>query len=376
MALTVNSNVTSLSVQKNLTKASDALSTSMNRLSTGLRINSAKDDAAGSQISNRLTSQVKGLDVAVKNAKDANSIAAAAEGALQESNNILQRMRELSLQSANGSNSSEDQSSLNQEFKSLTAELTRISKTTSFGGGNAGIKLLDGEAGNKGTMTFQVGANANETVSFTLSDMSATALKGNAGLATADLAVTLASGTTELASSTLKLGGVTIDIASGSSINDVVSSINNNVSGVTASINSAGDGIVLTSGSDIAIASATGGLTTTASVAVVTSSFTVQDLDIKDAASSQQATQVIDAALKQIDTQRASLGAVQNRLDSTIANLQNVAESATAARSAIQDVDFAAETAEMTKQQTMQQAGTAVLAQANQLPSAVLKLLG
>ena len=182
MALTVNSNVTSLSVQKNLTKASDALSTSMNRLSTGLRINSAKDDAAGSQISNRLTSQVKGLDVAVKNAKDANSIAAAAEGALQESNNILQRMRELSLQSANGSNSSEDQTSLNQEFKSLTAELTRISKTTSFGGGNAGIKLLDGEAGNKGTMTFQVGANANETVSFTLSDMSATALKGTGGL--------------------------------------------------------------------------------------------------------------------------------------------------------------------------------------------------
>lgn len=376
MALTVNSNVTSLSVQKNLTKASDALSTSMNRLSTGLRINSAKDDAAGSQISNRLTSQVKGLDVAVKNAKDANSIAAAAEGALQESNNILQRMRELSLQSANGSNSSEDQSSLNQEFKSLTAELTRISKTTSFGGGNAGIKLLDGEAGNKGTMTFQVGANANETVSFTLSDMSATALKGDGGVASVGLAV-VADANGNMTSTNLVIAGATVTIASGASISDAVSSINNNITGVTASLNSAGTGIVLTSGSTIEAVTGTGSFTAgAASTNVAMASYKVQDLDITDAASSQIATQVIDAALKQIDTQRASLGAVQNRLDSTISNLQNVSESATAARSAIQDVDFAAETAEMTKQQTMQQAGTAVLAQANQLPSAVLKLLG
>lgn len=374
MALTVNSNVTSLTVQKNLNKAADALGTSMNRLSTGLRINSAKDDAAGSQISNRLTSQVKGLDVAVKNAKDANSIAAAAEGALQESNNILQRMRELSLQSANGSNSSADQKSLNQEFKSLTAELTRISKTTSFGGGNSGIKLLDGEAGQKGTMTFQVGANANETVSFTLGDMSAKALKGDGGLASVNVTITLASGV--MTSANLEIGSVAITIVSGSSINDVVTSINNNVTGVTASLNDAGDGIVLTSGSDIGTIAAAGAFGAVTSTAVATSSYSVQELDISNAASSQIATQVIDAALKQVDSQRASLGAVQNRLDSTISNLQNVSESATAARSAIQDVDFAAETAEMTKQQTMQQAGTAVLAQANQLPSAVLKLLG
>lgn len=374
MALTVNSNVTSLTVQKNLNKASDALGTSMNRLSTGLRINSAKDDAAGSQISNRLTSQVKGLDVAVKNAKDANSIAAAAEGALQESNNILQRMRELSLQSANGSNSSEDQKSLNQEFKSLTAELTRISKTTSFGGGNSGIKLLDGEAGQNGTMTFQVGANANETVSFTLGDMSARALKGDGGVATATLTATSANAV--LTASDLVIASVTISIASGSSLSDVVTSINNNVTGVTASLNDAGDSIVLTSGNDIALIASAGGIAGDAAQAVVPTSMSVQDLDISNATSSQLATQIIDGALKQVDSQRASLGAVQNRLDSTISNLQNVSESATAARSAIQDVDFAAETAEMTKQQTMQQAGTAVLAQANQLPSAVLKLLG
>jgi len=379
MALTVNTNIASLSVQKNLTNSSNALTTAMTRLSTGLRINSAKDDAAGSQISNRLTSQVNGLDVAVKNAQDANSIATAAEGALQESTSILQRMRELSLQSANGSNSSEDQTALNQEFKSMTAELTRISKTTTFGGGSSGIKLLDGSAGNQGTLTFQVGANANETVSFTLSDMGASALKGTAGLATSNIAIASGSLTTAgtLKASTLTIGGVEVDVASGSSLSDAVSAINTNVSGVTATLNSAGTGIVLTSGSDIAAVTGSGSFSAAAATAatVVSSSFTVQSLNINDASSAQKATQVIDAALKQIDTQRSSLGAIQNRLDSTVANLQNVSESATAARSTIQDVDFAAETAEMTKQQTLQSAATAVLAQANQLPSAVLKLL-
>lgn len=377
MALTVNTNIASLSVQKNLTKASDSLTTSMTRLSTGLRINSAKDDAAGSQISNRLTSQTNGLNVAIKNAQDANSIATAAEGALQESTSILQRMRELSLQSANGSNSSEDQSALNQEFKSLTAELTRISKTTTFGGGTSGINLLDGTAGNSGTLTFQVGANANETVSFTLSDMGASALKGSASLATLSVnSVVAAKGDVITAGGTLTIGGVDIEIASNSSLSDVVSAINTNISGVTAVMNSAGTGIILTSGDNIASVSAIGGSTAvTAITTASTGSSTVQKLNISDAASAQIATQVIDGALKQIDTQRSALGAIQNRLDSTISNLQNVAESATAALSTIQDVDFAAETAEMTKQQTLQSAATAVLAQANQLPSAVLKLL-
>jgi len=393
MALTVNTNIASLSVQKNLTKASNALNTSMTRLSTGLRINSAKDDAAGSQISNRLTSQVNGLNVAVKNAQDANSIAQAAEGALQESTNILQRMRELALQSANGSNSSEDQTSLNQEFKSLTAELTRISKTTTFGGGTSGIKLLDGSAGGTGTLTFQVGANANETVSFTLSDMGAQALKGTSKLASANLdisGITFASagaGGGAVSAGIVAINGVAVSYEEGATLNDIVAAINTNVSGVAANAakSSAGaaasDTIVLTSGSDF---SHTAGLTSAGEItsagfgspATATGgSKTVQDLSITTARDAQSATQVIDAALKQIDTQRSALGAIQNRLDSTIANLQNVAENATAARSTIQDVDFASETAEMTKQQTLQQAATAVLAQANQLPSAVLKLL-
>ncbi|MDF3936914.1 flagellin [Pseudomonas citronellolis] len=377
MALTVNTNIASLSVQKNLTKASNSLTTSMTRLSTGLRINSAKDDAAGSQISNRLTSQVNGLNVAVKNAQDANSIAQAAEGALQESTNILQRMRELSLQSANGSNSSEDQTSLNQEFKSLTAELTRISKTTTFGGGTSGIKLLDGSAGTNGTLTFQVGANANETVSFTLSDMSASSLKGTSSLASGslDLSGSLSgAGNVTTSSGTITVNGTDVTIASGASINDIVAAINTNVSGVAAVATTSGT-IALSSAADISYAGAGGITLTSGSAATVTTSGTVQGLDISTAANSQIATQVIDGALKQIDSQRSALGAIQNRLDSTISNLQNVAENATAARSTIQDVDFASETAEMTKQQTLQQAATAVLAQANQLPSAVLKLL-
>lgn len=379
MALTVNTNIASLSVQKNLSKAAGSLSNSMTRLSTGLRINSAKDDAAGSQISNRLTSQVKGLDVAVKNAQDANSIAQAAEGALQESTNILQRMRELSLQSANGSNSSEDQNSLNQEFKSLTAELTRISKTTTFGGGTSGIKLLDGSAGTNGTLTFQVGANANETISFSLGDMGANALKGSSALASANVTLTTPLGSANAVTATagtMVIDGTTVNIAKGSTTKDIISAINTNVSGVTATTGSTGTGIVLHSGSQIVVSAGSGATAATAATtATVTSSFTVQQLDITTAKGAQSATQVIDAALKQIDTQRSALGAVENRLDSTISNLQNVSQNATAARSTIQDVDFASETAEMTKQQTLQQAATAVLAQANQLPSGVLKLL-
>lgn len=369
MSMTVNTNVASLTVQKNLNSASSNLTTAMTRLSTGLKINSAKDDAAGLQISNRLTSQVKGLDQAVSNAKDANSIAQTAEGALQESTNILQRMRVLSVQSSNGTNTSDDRNSLNQEFESLTAELTRISTTTTFGGGSTAQTLLDGSAGTSGTMTFQVGANANETVSFTLNDMSATALKGSSTIASGSVTSSslggISSSATATGSGSITVNGVDVKWAKGASLNDVVSSINTNVSGVTAVAD--GDDIKLTSAKDITGAGA--------GTATVTSGQTVQSLDISTAENAQKAIQVIDDALKTIDTQRSALGAVQNRLDSTISNLQSISENATAARSTIQDADFAAETAEMTKQQTLQSAATSILAQANQQPSSVLKLL-
>jgi flagellin len=374
MALTVNTNIASLNVQNNLNKANAGVNTSMERLSSGLRINSAKDDAAGLQISNRLTSQVNGLNQAVDNANNAISIAQTAEGALQESTNILQRMRTLSVQAANGSNSDDDMESLNLEFESLTAELTRIADTTTFGGGSTAITLLDGSAGTNGTLTFQVGANSNETVSFTLNDMSASSLTGSWDLASGTVSsatlvgtggVTATSGTIDL---TVDGKAYSVTYASGDSLNDIVSSLNSNISGITAVVNSSGD-VEITS--EDAFSSTALAVTGT----VVTTTGTVQDLDITTTANAQASIQVIDDALKQIDTQRSSLGAVQNRLDSTISNLNNIAENTTSARSTIQDADFAAETSELTKQQTLQEAATAVLAQANELPSQVLTLL-
>ncbi|MBH8612775.1 flagellin FliC [Pseudomonas mohnii] len=280
MALTVNTNVTSLNVQKNLNRASDALSTSMTRLSSGLKINSAKDDAAGLQIATRMTSQIRGQTMAIKNANDGISIAQTAEGAMQEQTNILQRMRELAVQSRNSSNSSTDRDALNTEFGQMSDELTRIANSTQLNG-----KDLLNTAANK--MTFQVGSNtgAENQIDITLGDLKATTLG--------------------------------VDKAS------------------------------------IAISGA--------------------DSDIQ--ANFEAAVDKIDAALKTINSSRADLGAAQNRLTSTISNLQNINENASAALGRVQDTDFAAETAQMTKQQTLQQASTAVLAQANQLPSAVLKLL-
>jgi len=281
MALTVNTNVTSLNVQKNLNKASDALSVSMTRLSSGLKINSAKDDAAGLQIATRMTSQIRGQTMAIKNANDGISIAQTAEGAMQEQTNILQRMRELAVQSRNDSNSSDDRDALNKEFTQMAAELSRIAGSTNLNGKN----LLDGSAS---TMTFQVGSNTGSDNQIKL-----------------DL--------------TAKFDAVSLGITSG--------------------------------------------------ITIAGSSTTIAETNFSAAVGA------IDTALKTINSSRADLGAAQNRLTSTIANLQNINENASAALGRVQDTDFAAETAQLTKQQTLQQASTSVLAQANQLPSAVLKLL-
>lgn len=283
MALTVNTNTTSLTVQKNLNRASDALSTSMTRLSSGLRINSAKDDAAGMQIATKLQTMITGSAVAIKNANDGVSITQTAEGALAESTNILQRMRELALQATNDSNSTSERAALNKEFAAKSDELTRIATSTTFG---TNKHLLDGSAG---TMQFQVGAmtGADQQISVVMSSsFAASAL----GVDTGAIAI---SGTTDAMAHTSSLAAI----------------------------------------------------------------------------------DAIDTALQTINDTRADLGAVQNRFQSTTNNLQNMAENSTAAQGRIQDTDFAAETAQLTKQQTLQQASTAVLAQANQLPSAVLKLL-
>ncbi|MBA6114559.1 flagellin FliC [Pseudomonas putida] len=282
MALTVNTNTTSLGVQKNLNRASDALSTSMTRLSSGLKINSAKDDAAGLQIATRMTSQIRGQTMAIKNANDAISIAQTAEGAMQEQTNILQRMRELAVQSRNDNNSEDDRAALDKEFQSMLKEIDRIAGSTQLNGKN----LLDGTAGD---MTFQVGSNTGSDNQITIS-----------------------------LSDALNTTGALSGLAS------------QNITGANSSAAEA--------------------------------TFTA-------------AMSAIDDALNAINSTRADLGAVQNRLTSTINNLQNINENAEAARGRVQDTDFAAETAQLTKQQTLQQASTSVLAQANQLPSAVLKLL-
>ncbi|MFB2800237.1 flagellin N-terminal helical domain-containing protein [Shewanella seohaensis] len=498
MAITVNTNVTSLSSQKNLNSANSALKTSMERLSSGLRINSAKDDAAGLQISNRLTSQINGLDVAQRNANDGISIAQTAEGAMQTSTDILQRMRDLSLQSANGSNSTEDRASMQKEIASLQTELTRIADTTSFGG----QKLLDGSYG---TQKFQVGSSANETISVSLKNVSATAIGNNTntlsgatagavglgyGIAAAadatgangvaggtltisgtkaknvtitagDSAATIAkninavsgdTGVTADASTSLKLdnlggagtvsftlGGsgsaaaaISVAVSDTTDLSSLAQAINDKSSttGVTASIDKTG-ALIMTddSGADISITDfnntattktvditavgidgvgngtaieLTGGAATdstkvtgevklsskdafattntdstsaTATTIQGSTLSSVDKIDIGTADGAQNAIAVIDAAIANIDSQRADLGAVQNRMNFTINNLGNISTNVSDARSRVQDVDFAKETATMTKQQILSQTSSAMLAQANQLPQVALSLL-
>lgn len=389
MALTVNTNIASLNTQRNMNSSSTALNNSLQRLSTGSRINSAKDDAAGLQIANRLTSQVNGLGVAVKNSNDGISLAQTAEGALQQSTNILQRMRDLSLQSANGSNSDSERKALNSEVGQLKKELDRISNTTTFGG----RQLLDGSFG---TASFQVGSAANEIISVGIDEMSAESLKGtyyeSAGAAvagtvtsgSATVTVVTAGGGTSTLTATMK-GGETANQAA----EKIAAAVNDANLGVGAYLkkgtttgeleyvskaNAAGTANELTS---VAIAGGTtgvtGGAVTVATAAATTNK--VKDIDINTAKGAQASVLVIDDAIKQIDSQRADLGAIQNRFENTIANLQNIGENVSAARGRIQDTDFAAETANLTKNQVLQQAGTAILAQANQLPQSVLSLL-
>ncbi|GHB10212.1 flagellin [Shewanella indica] len=392
MAISVNTNVTSLSSQKNLNNANSALKTSMERLSSGLRINSAKDDAAGLQISNRLTSQINGLDVAQRNANDGISIAQTAEGAMQESTNILQRMRDLSLQSANGSNSAEDRAAMQKEITSLQEELTRISDTTAFGG----QKLLNGSYR---TQAFQVGANANETISVTLGDVGADAIGKSGKEVTGTFAAANVTGLIgKTGNEALEFGytdadgktkTLTVDFTNVSDIDGLASAINTALAdtGVSVVKDTAGtelkySGFMENGSTALTVSKATKGDSSDikADVAVTVgeddSGFSaIEGVDISTADGAQSAVSVIDAAIAGIDSQRADLGAVQNRLSFTINNLNNISTNVSDARSRIQDVDFAKETAQMTKQQILSQTSSAMLAQANQLPQVALSLL-
>ncbi|UCJ14701.1 flagellin [Pseudomonas sp. MM211] len=386
MALTVNTNIASLNTQRNLNTSSNALNTSLQRLSTGSRINSAKDDAAGLQIANRLTSQVNGLNVAVKNSNDGISMAQTAEGALQQSTTILQRMRDLSLQSANGSNSEGERKALNSEVTELKKELNRISNTTTFGG----KKLLDG---NFGTTTFQVGSAANETISVKIDEMSTASLKGKyyEGSLAAAAGTASASGTITV-SGTVNGTDFSVDVAVASGATavevsqSVATAINDANIGVGAFVDDTGATTLVSGQNSDGTANALSALSVSGTVAGVTTNpaYTaatgvteteMTNIDVSTVQGAQESVIVIDQAIQAIDKQRADLGAVQNRFENTIGNLQNIAENVSAARGRIQDTDFAAETANLTKNQILQQAGTAILSQANQLPQAVLSLL-
>ena len=394
MSLTVNTNVASLNTQRNLSSSSSSLQTSLQRLSTGSRINSAKDDAAGLQIANRLTSQVNGLGVAVRNANDGISLAQTAEGALQQSTNILQRMRDLALQSANGSNSDSEREALNSEVGQLKKELDRISNTTTFGG----RQLLDGTFG---TASFQVGAAANETISVSIDKMSSSSLKGtyfettSTAAATAPATGNVKSGTLTATFSDGTTQGIDVEFTGTETAKEVAekvaAAVNDANIGIGAFVNSSNkieyvskavdDGTgTLEAHVDILefdAASVTefGDLGFATGTMAAGTADEVGEIDITTSKGAQSAVLVIDDAIKMIDSQRADLGAVQNRFDNTIANLQSISENVSAARGRIEDTDFAAETANLSKNQILQQAGTAILAQAKQLPQAVLSLL-
>ena len=509
MAISINTNVASLNAQRNLSASQTNLAKSMQRLSSGLRINSAKDDAAGLAISDRMTSQIRGLNQATRNANDGISLAQTAEGAMQESTNILQRMRELAVQSANDTNSASDRASLQSEVDQLKQELTRIAETTTFNG----KKLLDGSMI---SAQFQVGANAGETISFGIGSARSTDL-GNHSLTTnnataaqgievataaatasaannveaqdltivgkegsevvkvaaGDSAAKIAeavntqsekTGVTATAKTTATLGtlsadgsvslnlqgtnttaiGITATVLK-DDLSNLASAINEQAgnTGITAKLSddkksitleqSAGydikisdfvhggagvggtdatfevtgsEGIAVTLTDTVgavnstntdsttvggqvsfassasfnvtsSIANAAGSIfnNATANAANVSTLQSINTLDITSVDGSSKAIEAVDGALMQIDNMRGDLGAVQNRFESTIANLQNISENISAARSRILDADIAQETSKMTSQNILQQAGVSILAQANQAPQLALSLL-
>ncbi len=377
MSFTVNTNVYSMNAQRNLMATSDGLKTAMQRLSSGLKINSAADDAAGLQISNRLNSQAKGLTVAIANANNGISLAQTAEGALQETTNILQRIRELSLQSANGSNSNADRAALQKEVTALQSEMTRISETTTFGG----QVLLDGTYG---TQQFQIGANAGETLDITMTASGASDL-GKRAMAVFDIT---GIADTETVAFGYDADGTGTDFANEevsvafAAATDDIDSLADKIRTALAGTTNAQGLTVITEGNNIVV---TGNhkdgvmaAHTTASTGVASEAFTAEDIskvDISTASGAQQAVAIVDAAIADVDDQRADLGAVQNRLSTTISNLSNIRENVSASRSRIMDADFATETANLAKYQVMQQAGTAMLSQANAQTQSVLSLL-
>jgi flagellin len=464
MAQVINTNIASLNAQRNLNRSQGAMATSLQRLSSGMRINSAKDDAAGLAISERFTAQIRGLNQAVRNSNDGISLAQTAEGALGEVTNNLQRIRELAVQSANATNSNSDRVAMQQEVAQLISEIDRVASQTNFNG----VKLLDGSFS---AQSFQVGANVGDTITVSnltnatkeglgldngAATVTSTAVTGTA-LGTGDISinginVSAAAGTAKAiaaavdatsttvsatASTTVAMGAFTNDgaAANGSVYALTVAgvSISRTAAGGTgilaadldsaltaqtatlatagisftgtfaagnlAFVDADGDNVVVaqaqtgttaavatgvgtnrgtvsvtSTGADLVIAGSAGGLAAAGFTAGTTSA-SANTLDVSTVGGANALITAVDAALDSVNGSRATLGAVQNRFESVVNSLQTASESLSAARSRIQDTDFAAETANLTKSQILQQAGMAMLSQANSLPQNIMTLL-
>ncbi|MBP3142522.1 flagellin [Aliivibrio fischeri] len=375
MSINVNTNVSAMTAQRYLSNATNDLNSSMERLSSGLKINSAKDDAAGLQISNRLTSQTRGLDVAVRNANDGISMAQTAEGAMNETTNILQRMRDLSLQSANGSNTHADRTAIQEEVVALNDELNRIAETTSFGGS----RLLNGQFGTK---SFQIGSDSGEAVMLTLNNMRSdtTAMGGSTYSATEgkDSNWKVDAENTELTMNFVDSKGeeqnITINAKAGDDIEEVATYINGQSDAVNASVTEDGK-LQIFAAADATDIEFSGSLSNELGMGNKVSD-TVKSIDVTTVGGSQKAVAILDSAMQYVDSNRADLGAFQNRFNHAINNLENINENVNASNSQIKDVDFAKETTAMTKSQILQQASSSILAQAKQAPNAALGLLG
>ena len=383
MAAIINTNVVSLNAQRNLSSSQNALATSLQRLSSGMRINSAKDDAAGLAISERMTSQIRGLNQAARNANDGISMSQTAEGALGEIGNNLQRIRELAVQSRNASNSVSDRQALNNEVQQVKSEIDRVASSTSFNG----TKLIDGSFTNQ---SFQVGANVGETISISsLVDARSSSL-GTSTSSTANVTGAASTAFTAITAGDLTINGVSVGaVAAGSNAAtqgaNIAAAINtvSSTTNVTATADAAGK-VTLTNGSGsntvVAFAgasatTATTGLTAGTTAVTTATSAGFANLDISNTANADFAIAAMDSALSALNAGRADLGAYQNRFSSAIANVQTTAENLSASRSRIVDTDFAAETATLSRNQVLQQAGTAMLTQANAMPQSVLALL-
>ncbi|MCZ2499304.1 flagellin [Xylophilus sp. Kf1] len=403
MASTINTNVASLTAQRNLATSQSSLSTAMQRLSSGLRVNSAKDDAAGLAIAERMNSQVKGLTVASRNSNDGISLAQTAEGALGKVGDMLQRMRELAVQSSNATNSTSDRKALQAEVTQLSSEIDRVAKTTTFNG----TKILDGSFSGA---VFQVGANSGDNITVgALANAKGSDL-GSVSFATASAtnltSTTVSSFSTAIAANTLViststgtvgLGAIAAASSASERIGQVAAAINAKTAdtGVTAFVTQKNDGSYniemrsdqMTTGDTptASVVTMTGFTAATTGVDSTSTTFSavttdadkkgIASVDISTQAGAWTAMKKIDAAIDSVNSSRANLGALQTRFENAVSNIAIQTENTSAARGRIVDADFATETANLSRSQILQQAGTAMVAQANQLPQGVLSLL-